>query len=99
MKNPAAYQPIQQDSDWAQEIAQLDWHRRHDITTSHAAAMLNEAISEQYGNVAEFQNRLCGRGFAESVAAGKFMRETLEHAPPEFQPDIIAAALDQAGAS
>ena len=99
MKNPALYQTIPQDTNWAQEISQLDWHLQHDVTISHAAAMLNEAISEQYGDVAEFQNRLSGRGFAESIAAGKFMRETVEHAPPEFQPEIIATALDQAGAN
>ena len=98
MKNPALYQAITQDTNWAQEIAQLDWDLGHDVTTSHAAAMLNDAISEEYGDVAEFQKRLSSRGFAESIAAGKFMRETLEHAPPEFQPDIIAIALDQAGA-
>ena len=98
MKNPASYQVSERDTDWAQDIALLDWDHGLDKALTQAAALLNEALSEEYGNVAEFQTKLWGHGFAQSVAAGTFMRETLEHTPEQFQPDIIATALDQVGA-
>ena len=95
MRNPASYQEQETLLDPLDALAQLDWDQDWTAAVAEAACILNDAISEEYGDLDEFHQRLTGYGFAESVAAGYTVREMLESVPDDSKAETLATALDQ----
>ena len=96
MRNPASYKEQELVEDTSHVLAQLDWDQDWTTAVAEAASILNEAISEEYGGVAEFHQRLTGYGFAESIAAGTAVRELLDGVPHDSKAETLATALDHA---
>ena len=96
MRNPASYQEQELVEDTSDALAKLDWDQDWTTAVAEAASILNDAISAEYGGVAEFHQRLTGYGFAESVAAGTAVRELLDGVPHDSKAETLATALDHA---
>ena len=96
MRNATSYQELEPFQDPSDALENLDWSQDWPTTVQEAALLLNEAISDEYGDLGQFHHRLTGCGFAESIAAGTTVREMLESVPEDSKAETLATALDHA---
>ena len=99
MRNSASYQMQEATHDPANDLSKMDWNRNWEIVVAEAASILNDALSEEYGDLTEFHRRMSVYGFAESATAGAVVRELLENVPNESKAEILAKSLDHANIS